>query len=49
MGNYKRAWHKIKKNEDELSNHPSSLSLNEIGDDETQIHETLITNKSQQL
>ena len=38
------------KNEDELSNHLSSLTLNEINDDETQIHKTLITkNKSQQL
>ena len=38
------------KNENELSNQLSSLSLNEISDDETQIHETLVTtNKSQQL
>ena len=38
------------KNQDDLSNRLSSLSLNEIRDDETQIHETLIaTNKSQQL
>ena len=35
------------KNEDELSNCLSSLSVNEINNDETQIHETLITtNKS---
>ena len=38
------------KNEDEWSNCLSSSSLNEISDDETQTHETLITtNKSQQL
>ena len=42
--------HTKSKNEDELSNRLSSLSLNEINDDETQIHETLMTaNKLQQL
>ena len=48
MGNYKRASHKIK-NEDELLNRISNLFLNEISDDETQIYETLITtNKTHQ-
>ena len=48
MGNYKRASHKIK-NEDELLNRISSLFLNETSDDETQIYETLITtNKTHQ-
>ena len=38
------------KNVNELSNQLSSLSLSEISDDETQIHETLVTtNKLQQL
>ena len=39
-----------KSKNDELSNHLSSLSLNEINNYEIQIHETLLTtNKSQQL
>ena len=48
MGNYKGPNTKSKK-KDELSNRLSSLSLNEINNDEIQIHKTLITtNKSQQ-